>query len=98
MRRSDEYLAVTVDKEQRLRSADGPRIVFVGGSNLAFGLRSERVRRALRRNPVNMGLYANFGLPFMFREAQAGLRKGDVVVLSLEYDYFGNEDLLLGRG
>lgn len=87
-RRSNEYLAASIDKERSLRTAPGRRIVFVGGSNLAFGIDSLAIGRRLGLSPVNMGLHAGLGLQFMFRETRTGLRPGDLVVLSLEYEHF----------
>src|SRR5690348_8879721 len=79
--RSDNYLAATRDKEWRLATLPGPRVVFVGGSNLPFGLDSDVIERQTGRRVVNMGLYVHLGLEFMLNEASAGLREGDVVVL-----------------
>ena len=54
------YLAASVDKHHLLVHQPSPRIVFVGGSNLAFGLDSGAIERSLGYHPVNMGL--NLGL------------------------------------
>ena len=83
------YIAASIDKQSLLEHEASPRIVFVGGSNLAFGIDSEEVRKQLGYQPVNMGLHANLGLEFMLNEAKSGLRQGDVVVLSPEYELFG---------
>jgi hypothetical protein len=96
-RRSDSYLAASHDKEQRLATLAGPRVVFVGGSNLAFGLDSATIERCTGRRSVNMGLYVALGLPFMLDEVRAGLRPGDVVVLALEYFLFTSDAHLTGR-
>lgn len=85
---SDRYLEATIDKSERLRTAPSPRIVFVGGSSLAFGLDSEQVAEVLPYEPVNMGLHGGLGLDFMLAQARAGLRPGDVVVLVIEYELF----------
>lgn len=95
-RNSQSYLASTVDKQRRLAAAPAPRIVFVGGSSLAFGLDSALVETRLGRQPVNMGLFAPLGGRFMLRQAAAGLRDGDVVVLSLEYELYTNPSVYEG--
>lgn len=87
----DGYLAATVDKNERLRTAASPRIVFIGGSNLAFGMDSERIAEALPYEPVNMGLHGGLGLRFMLAEAAAGLRPGDVALLVIEYELFARD-------
>jgi hypothetical protein len=73
-RNTDDYLAASLDKEYRLATLPGPRVVFVGGSNVAFGLDSAIIERWTGRRSVNMGLYVNLGLPFMLDEVRAGLR------------------------
>jgi hypothetical protein len=79
------YLAASLDKERRLREAPGARLVLVGGSATAFGVDSGEIERRLGRPAVNLGLYAPLGLEFMLREAEAGLRAGDVVLVSPEF-------------
>lgn len=82
------YLAATVDKHTRLERTAAPRVIVTGGSNVAFGTQSDRLAAALGRPVVNMGLAAGEGLDFMLGEIKNSLRRGDVVVLSLEYDRF----------
>lgn len=81
-------MATTFDKMRLLKDAPSPKIVFVGGSNLAFGLDSARVREALAMPVVNMGLQAGVGLKYMLDEVEPYLKKGDVVVVVPEYNHF----------
>jgi len=85
---ADGYLGATIDKHNRLTQQQSPRIVFVGGSNLAFGLDSAAVERSLGYYPVNMGLDISLGLDFMLSEIEPFLARGDVVVVSPEYEEF----------
>ena len=82
------YLAATCEKHARLERASAPRVILVGGSNLAFGVDSARLEKALGREVVNMGLTAGLGIDFMLNEIEPDLKSGDTVVLSLEYDRF----------
>lgn len=83
------FWAGTVIKHDRLEQAPRPRLVFVGGSNLAFGLDSALIERELAPySPVNMGLDAGLGLDFLLNEVEGALEPGDAVVLSLEYEEF----------
>lgn len=86
--REMNYLAATCDKQSRLQRSRAPRIILVGGSNLAFGIDSTRLGQAFGREVVNMGLVAGLGLDFMLNEVEPALQPGDIVVLSLEYDRF----------
>lgn len=83
----DNYLAASVDKARLLATSRSPRVVLVGGSNLAFGIDSRLIASGLggRYTPVNLGLHAGLGLQFELNEALRGVRRGDIVVLSPEY-------------
>jgi hypothetical protein len=63
-------------------------IVFVGGSNLAFGLDSAMIEQATGTRVVNMGMNGFFGVRFMLEEVKPQLKSSDLVVVSLEYDNF----------
>ncbi len=82
------YLAAIIDKHERLKNTKSPRIIFIGGSNLAFGLDSKQVEDSLNRNVVNMGLHAGIGLRFMLSEVKESIRSGDCLVIIPEYDHF----------
>jgi hypothetical protein len=90
-------LYANIDKHQRLDSLPSPKIVFVGGSNLGFGLDSKRVEDSLHMPVVNMGLHAGLGLKFMIDEVKSSIKKGDIVVLSPEYHHFFGTNLLDGE-
>lgn len=83
------YIAATREKHERLAAIPPPRIIFVGGSSLAFGLDSVAVDRAFPdRGVVNLGLHAGLGLPFILREAEVVARPGDTLVVSLAYEFY----------
>ena len=58
----DNYLAAVLEKDRLIRSTPSPKIVLVGGSNLAFGIDSKKIEDSLGLRVVNMGLYAKLGL------------------------------------
>ncbi len=76
------------DKLDYLDSLGSPKIVFVGGSNLAFSLDSQKVENELGIPVVNMGLHAGLGLRLMLNEATRSLHAGDIVVIVPEYEHF----------
>ncbi len=84
----NHYLAAFRDKRADLADHGSPRILFVGGSNLAFGLDSSLVRQELGRRPVNTGLHAGLGLRLILDLARDHVADGDVVVISPEYELF----------
>lgn len=83
-RRSDNWSAALLDKDERLREADGPRMIFVGGSGCAKGVDSVLVERRYGYAPVNTGLTINLRSRFVLRHAAAHVRPGDVVVVLFE--------------
>lgn len=89
MRASDDnYLAAVLEKDRLIRSTPSPKIILVGGSNLAFGIDSRMMHDSLNINVVNMGLYAKLGLRYMLAQVKPYIRTGDVVVIVPEYDQF----------
>jgi hypothetical protein len=89
----DHYMAATLDKHARLRAAESPRLIFVGGSSVGFSVDS-RAFAGLGLAPVNMGLNSGLGLAFMLGEVGPQLRAGDVVVVAPETELYwvGTED------
>ncbi|HMJ67930.1 MAG TPA: hypothetical protein VK508_03505 [Cyclobacteriaceae bacterium] len=88
--------AVT-DKHALLRAASSPKIVFVGGSNVSFGLDSRRVRDSLKMDVVNAGVHAGLGLRFMLNDIKPFVNKGDIIVLMPEYWHFIHQDFYDGK-
>lgn len=87
----DTYLLANVDKNERLASIKEPKLVLIGGSNLAFGLNCEVLEDSLSLSPVNMGLHASIGLRYMMREVEPYLTSGDVLLIVPEYEQFTSE-------
>jgi len=84
--RADDYMAATIDKNNRLDQTGPPRLILVGGSNLAFGIDSQTLERRTGLTTVNMGLHANLGRDFVLNETEGSVRPGDVVVVVMEYE------------
>lgn len=79
------FVAAIADKHRYAQSIQKPKIILVGGSNLAFGIASDSIEKALNKPVVNFGLYAGFGLTFVLKEAISEVKEGDVVMLCPEY-------------
>lgn len=84
----NDYARAAGLKNQRLQSLEGPKIVLIGGSNLAFGIDSRIIEAESSCHVANMGMNGYFGLRYMLSEAASGLQRGDVAVIALEYDNF----------
>ncbi|NIG54391.1 hypothetical protein [Chitinophaga sp. Cy-1792] len=80
-----DYVGGIVVKHARLNALKGHRVIFAGGSNVAFGLDSKMVEDAIHQPVVNLGLHGGLGLDFILQELEHTVRAGDVVFLSAEY-------------
>ena len=63
----------------------GPKIVFVGCSNLIFGLRADSLSRRVGLPVVNYGLFAGIGLDYAADRAAEIVGPGDIVILAPEH-------------
>jgi hypothetical protein len=82
---SDGFLGAIVDKHAYADKTNSPRIIFCGGSNVAFGIDSKAISKEMGMPVVNLGLNASLGLQFMLNEAKAVAHANDIVVVSPEY-------------
>lgn len=80
-------------KQQLLQQAQSPKLVFIGGSNLAYGLDSAMLQAATERPTVNMGWNAGLGLRYMLEEAKPGIQSGDIIIVVPEYGQFYDDNL-----
>ncbi len=71
-----------------MQNIDSPRIIFVGGSNLSFGLNSQMIKDSLNINPINTGIHAAIGLIYMMTNSLEYIKEGDIVILVPEYQQF----------
>jgi hypothetical protein len=86
--RDNSYVAAVLEKDRLIRTTPSPKIILVGGSNIAFGIDSKAIQDSLGMSVVNMGLYAKLGLKYMLVQVQPYIRPGDVVIVIPEYDQF----------
>jgi hypothetical protein len=87
----DNYLASVLEKDRLVRNTPSPKMMLVGGSNLAFGIDSKEIQDSLGIRVVNMGLYAKLGLRYMLAQVKPYIKPGDVVIVVPEYDQFYGE-------
>ena len=94
---SDNMIYASIEKRNRIKNIDSPKMVFIGGSSMAFGLDSKVVEEKLGYPVVNMGLHAGIGLRYMVLEVAPYLKKGDIVIIGAEYDHFDNSTFYGGE-
>ena len=79
------FSAALGDKVRRLETAQGPRIIVVGGSSVAFGVDSALLEQQFPGyTAVNFGVYAALGTDLMLELSDGMFRPGDLVILSPE--------------
>lgn len=82
---NNSYLSSIIDKHKRIKEIKSPKIILAGGSNLAFGINSEKIQNEFSVPVVNLGLHAGLGLEFMVNELKELIKEKDVVFISIEY-------------
>jgi len=82
------YIFSDIEKLDRLKKLPSPKIILVGGSNVAMGIDSEMLERELKMPVVNTGLHAGLGLRFLFERVREYVYEGDIVIISPEYENF----------
>ncbi|WP_159474598.1 hypothetical protein [Dyadobacter sp. 3J3] len=87
------FTAALVDKHAYAKSISSPKIILIGGSNVAFGLNSEILSTKTNLPVVNMALLAPLGIRFILSDAANYINKGDIVIMSFEYDISTEGDI-----
>ncbi len=73
-------------KYSRLKNTEGKKVVIIGGSSVAFALKSDLLEKELGMPVVNFGLYANLGTKYMLDVAEGSIGEGDIVIISPEQE------------
>jgi hypothetical protein len=99
-RASKSLLFAKIKKDSLLKHTNNPRIIFIGGSNLSFGLNSKLIKDSLKLNPINTSIHFAIGLEYMLDNTIQYIKKKDILILVPEYEQFcgrfvhGGEELL----
>jgi hypothetical protein len=80
-----------IDKNNLMATDSSPRIIFIGGSNLSFGLNCQMIKDSLKINPIDIGIHIGLGLKYMLSNAEDYIRESDIIVVSPEYQNFYGE-------
>lgn len=85
------YIASYEDKLSQLKSINGEKTVFIGGSSVALGINAEYFSSLSDRQAINMGLYAMKSYDIYLGTIEPYINKNDIVVLQLEYVAYQND-------
>ena len=87
-RSSKSLLYGQIKKDSLLINTNSPRIIFVGGSNLSFGINSALIKDSFGLNPINTAIHGELGLEYMMNNTIRYIKESDIVVLVPEYSHF----------
>lgn len=90
------YFQASLLKSDLLKNTPSPRLIVIGGSNVAFGVDSEALEVAFDMPVINIGLHGGLG-EVSYWEVSEYLRPGDIVLLMPEYHIFTGEQDLEGN-
>lgn len=82
------YMAALRHKQELLDTVKSPRIIFIGGSNVTFGLDSHRLSDSLGVPVINTAIHAALGLKYQFDMVNKRLKDGDILVIMPEISQF----------
>ncbi len=88
----NHYLASIIDKMNLADSIKTPKLILMGGQSVAFGVDSDLLSRELEMPVVNLALDGNLGSYFMINLLKSKAKKGDVVLITLDYDITSEGD------
>jgi len=80
------FVGALSQKIDRLDKTESPKIIVIGGSSAAFGLRSDLLEKETGMPAVNFGLYASLGTKLMLDLAKHAVKEGDIVIIAPEQD------------
>ena len=88
----DWTLALDARTAAAAAAVQGRKVVFIGGSNVRFGVDSAGLTHDLGLPVINYGLHASLGADVIADRAAACIRRGDVVVFAPELSHFRRAD------
>jgi len=93
IRSENSLLAALPDKHALLAKAISPKIILVGGSNVSFGFNSQKIIDAYNMPVINTGITISLGLKFILDDVKPYINKGDIVVLSVDYECYKKSEI-----
>lgn len=89
----NSYNASIIEKYKYLNKRDEPAIILVGGSNVAFGIDSEKISKEMGMKVINMGLHAGLKRDFELNLVKSNIIKGDKIILMFEYSAYAEDPM-----
>ena len=80
----NNYFGEYNHKVELLEKTPSPRIIFIGGSSIAFGTDSKMLKDSMHINVVNFGLHGGIGMKFPMDDCLDYVKKGDIIAIQME--------------
>jgi hypothetical protein len=80
-----------VRKLEIAKETDQPQLLIVAGSNALFGFSAKLITEFYGFPATNLAVAAGFGRKYMFEQAKKVAKKGDLVVVAMEYELWEEE-------
>lgn len=77
--------------------AKGPKLVVAAGSGALFGIRCASLEKLIGRPCVNGAITGELGLRYSFDLAKRLVKRGDVVIMPLEFGFYNHSRAQIGR-
>lgn len=84
---------IYIKKMARSNAITTPKLLVVGGSSTLFGISAKQIEDKTHVPTVNMGLHAGLGIEYLLYEARPAMKRGDTVLLSIEYELFTRDEV-----
>jgi hypothetical protein len=81
-------------KEQAALAVSGEKVVFVSGSNIVFGLDSQKLAKNWNLPVVNFGAHGGLGIAYILERSKRVLNAGDIAILPLEYNFYQDDGII----
>ena len=81
---------------EKIKNYDQQKIIFIGGSNVGFGISSKMIEDSLGIKTFNIGVHGDIGIKKWINDISKNLKSNDIVIFSPEYRNFDLNNY--GRG
>lgn len=99
--KEEHYFTAINQKIELLDSVSSPRLIFIGGSNVCFGIDSKRISTSIGLPVIDMGLHASIGLKLQLDMVLQKATSNDVLIIMPEIEQFygilNGEGIILSR-
>ena len=79
---------ISLKEKILIKNKNTEKIVFVGGSNVAFGIDSIEIKKALGIKTINFGCMAGIGPELLLSKIKNYISSGDIIIFCWEYGLY----------